>query len=75
MRNSFGQALTVTLCGESHGEAIVVTLDGLRPGLTVDPSYIALRLSLRRPSGTISTPRREADEFQILSNSFCSIKS
>lgn len=70
MRNSFGQALTVTLCGESHGEAIVVTLDGLRPGLAVDPSYIALRLSLRRPSGSISTPRRETDEFQILSGVF-----
>lgn len=70
MKNTIGTALTLTLSGESHGEAIVVTLDGLRPGLPVDPAYIALRLSLRRPSGSISTPRREADEFQILSGVF-----
>ena len=70
MKNVIGNSVTVTLAGESHGEAIVVTLDGLRPGIGVDPSHIASRLALRRPSGSISTPRREADEFSILSGVF-----
>lgn len=70
MKNVIGNSVTVTLAGESHGEAIVVTLDGLRPGIAVDPTYIAERLALRRPSGSISTPRREKDEFSILSGVF-----
>ena len=36
MKNTFGNNLTVTLFGESHGEAIGVVLDGVAPGLEVD---------------------------------------
>ena len=67
MKNTFGNSLKITLGGESHGEYIYAVLDGLRPGTVIDESYIASRLSLRRPSGSISTPRREADEFKIIS--------
>lgn len=70
MKNTFGNSVTVTLSGESHGEAIVVILDGLRPGISVYEDEIAARLALRRPSGTISTPRRETDEFRIVSGVF-----
>ncbi len=70
MKNTFGNSLQITLGGESHGESLFAVLDGLRPGIAVDESYIASRLSLRRPSGSISTPRREADEFKIISGVF-----
>ena len=67
MKNSFGTALTLTLFGESHGEEIGAVLDGLAPGLTVDDDFISHQLSLRRPQGALSTPRREEDEFRIVS--------
>lgn len=70
MKNSFGNNITVTLCGESHGEALVAVLDGLKAGLDIDTEYIKHCLSLRRPGGSISTPRVEADEFKILSGIF-----
>ena len=70
MKNVFGNSVTVTLAGESHGEAITMILDGLKPGVMIREDYIASRLALRRPAGTISTPRREADEFRILSGVF-----
>ena len=67
MKNTFGNALSVTIFGESHGAAIGAVIDGLAPGLAVDEGFIRHQLSLRRPAGRISTARREADEFQILS--------
>ena len=67
MKNSFGSSVTVTLSGESHGPAIGGVLDGLAPGIPVDPEKIAHQLRLRRPWGSISTPRVEADRFEILS--------
>ncbi len=67
MKNSFGQSLTVTLFGESHGEYIGAVLDGIAPGIEIDDEYIKERLSMRRPSGKISTSRVEADEYKIVS--------
>ena len=70
MKNTFGNHITLTLFGESHGEAIGAVLDGLAPGIRIDNEYIAKRLSLRRPSGKISTARVEADEYKIVSGVF-----
>ncbi len=67
MKNTYGNVLTVTLFGESHGSAIGICLDGLSPGIKIDKDYINHRLDLRKPKGKISTKRREADEFEILS--------
>ncbi len=67
MKNTLGSALTLTLFGESHGQAIGAVLDGLAPGIPVDENDIRHALDLRRPSGKISTGRREADEFSIIS--------
>ena len=67
MKNTFGYSVAVTLFGESHGEAIGAILDGMAPGIAVDRDYIAHMLTLRRPSGKISTPRQERDAFEILS--------
>ena len=70
MKNSFGDSVSVTLFGESHGKAIGAVIDGIAPGISIDEEYIKNKLSLRRPSGSISTTRVELDEFQILSGVF-----
>ena len=70
MKNSMGQALCVTLFGESHGEAVGAVLDGLAPGIAVDEDFIAHQLTLRRPSGKTGTARRETDAFRIVSGVF-----
>lgn len=70
MKNSMGQALTVTLFGESHGEMIGAVLDGLAPGIPVGEDFIARQLTLRRPAGKTGTARRETDDFRIVSGVF-----
>ena len=62
MKNTFGNVLTVTLFGESHGEAIGAVIDGIAPGVKIDKDYIDTKMALRRPSGKISTARSEKDE-------------
>lgn len=70
MKNTFGNNISVTVFGESHGEAVGAVLDGIPAGIDVDIDFIRKQLDLRRPVGKISTPRKEADEFQILSGCF-----
>ena len=70
MKNSFGTNVQTTVFGESHGPFIGAVIDGLAPGMEIDGSFIRHQLSLRRPSGTISTSRVEQDEFQIISGVF-----
>lgn len=70
MRNTLGNNVTVTLFGESHGEAIGAVIDGLPAGIEVDLEFIKSQLTLRRPSGSISTGRVEEDKLQIVSGVF-----
>ena len=70
MKNTFGQNVTFTLFGESHGEMIGIVIDGLPAGIRLDIDYIKGQLSLRRPSGSISTGRQEEDAFSITSGFF-----
>ena len=67
MKNTFGNALTLTIFGESHGKAVGAVLDGIAPGLSVSEESIKAELLKRRPFGAISTGRREKDEFSVLS--------
>jgi chorismate synthase len=67
MKNTFGTSVAITLFGESHGEFVGATLDGLAPGIPIHHEYIRHMLTQRRPSGKISTPRKEADAYQIVS--------
>ncbi len=70
MKNSFGNNITVTLFGESHGPAVGCVIDGLTPGLIVNDEEIAKLLSRRRPVSVIDTPRQEPDNYRILSGVF-----
>lgn len=69
MKNTFGQSMTMTLFGESHGECVGVVIDGLAPGIFIDKAKIEAALSLRRPSA-LDTTRIEKDEFSIVSGIF-----
>lgn len=67
MKNTFGQNVTITLFGESHGAAVGAVLDGIAAGLPADETFIAQRLTLRRPQLATDTARKEKDDFRILS--------
>ena len=70
MKSSFGQSVNICIAGESHGEALTAVLSGITPGIKIDREYIRRCLSQRAPVGSISTPRYEADDFEILSGVF-----
>ena len=70
MKNVFGNAITVTLFGESHGDMIGAVLDGIAPGIAIDHEYIERKLAMRRPSGKISTARVEGDKYYIVSGTY-----
>ena len=70
MKDTFGQSVSITLAGESHGAGIVAILSGMAPGIPVDDDFIADQLTKRRPAGAISTARQEGDKFEILSGVF-----
>lgn len=67
MKATYGQSVTLTIAGESHGPALTAVLAGLAPGLAVDEAALRAALDRRRPQGAISTARQEADPFEILS--------
>lgn len=70
MKNTFGQSVTVTVFGESHGRGVGAVIDGLAPGIEVSGEEIARQLSRRRPSSPLDTARQEKDPFEILSGVF-----
>ncbi|MCR5068066.1 MAG: chorismate synthase [Erysipelotrichaceae bacterium] len=67
MKNTFGNSITLTIFGESHGPYIGGVLDGLPPGLKIDADYINKQMEMRKPYGDISTTRKETDEVQFVS--------
>ncbi len=69
--NTWGSKLKVSIFGESHGEAIGVVLDGIPSGITIDTEFIRREMQRRAPGrDKLSTPRKEADEVEILSGIF-----
>ncbi len=67
MKNTFGNAVQMTIFGESHGPYIGGVLDGLSSGVVIDRTYIDKLLALRRPKGLTGSPRREKDRYEIIS--------
>lgn len=69
--NTFGKYFRITTFGESHGKAVGVVIDGVKPGLPFDTRNIQRELDRRRPGqSNITTARRESDEVEILSGVF-----
>jgi len=66
--SSFGRAFRIVTFGESHGAAVGVVMDGVKPGLSFDLEAIQLEMDRRRPGQSdLVTPRSEADRVQVLS--------
>ncbi|MBT0880388.1 MULTISPECIES: chorismate synthase [unclassified Campylobacter] len=73
--NSFGTFLKFSTFGESHGKAIGVVIDNYPAGVRIDTDYINSLLKLRQGGGAFSTPRKEADEVNIISGVFNDIST
>ena len=68
MGSIFGERLRVSIFGESHGEAIGVTIDGLPAGMPISMDELLAFLARRRGGqNAFSTPRAEKDIPEILS--------
>jgi chorismate synthase len=66
--STFGRAFRILTFGESHGVAVGVVMDGVKPGLSFDLEAIQMELDRRRPGQSdLVTPRSEADRVQVLS--------
>ncbi|MDR0832165.1 MAG: chorismate synthase [Bacillales bacterium] len=70
MSSIIGNLIKVSLFGESHGELIGATINGLEAGLLIDEAFIEKQMSLRRAKDFLSTPRREKDKVEIVSGVF-----
>ncbi|WP_053943195.1 chorismate synthase [Kallipyga gabonensis] len=67
MSDFFGKSVRLSLFGESHSLGIGFVLTNLPPGLPIDRAYIEEALCRRRGPVSVSTPRREKDEYVFLS--------
>ena len=64
--NRFGRLFQVTTYGESHGDAMGVTVSGCPAGVELDAEAIQRELDRRKPGQSkISTSRGEPDEVRI----------
>ncbi len=69
--NQFGNYFRIMTFGESHGRAMGVVVDGVRPGLPIDAVFIQRELDRRRPGqSSMTTSRKEEDRVEILSGVF-----
>ncbi|MBQ8303807.1 MAG: chorismate synthase [Clostridia bacterium] len=68
MNSNFGEKIVLSIFGESHGAAIGGVLTGLPKGIKIDFDEMEIQ-RLRRAPGRdkTATPRKETDEFEILS--------
>ena len=68
MSSSWGQCLKLSIFGQSHGEAIGVTLDGFPAGMTIDMAHLRQEMARRAPGqSALTTARKEADAPEFLS--------
>ena len=68
MGSSFGSLFKISTFGESHGGGVGVILEGCPSRLELDQQAIQAELDRRRPGQSkITTPRKEADQVEILS--------
>ena len=69
--NSYDKYFGITTFGESHGKAIGVVIEDVKPGITFPLDRIQEALNERKPGvGTYSSSRKEKDEIQVLSGVF-----
>ena len=68
MSSTYGQYLKLSIFGQSHGEAIGVTLDGFPAGMEIDMERLLAEMARRAPGQSLlTTARKEADAPEFLS--------
>lgn len=71
MSTTWGNNIKLTIFGESHGAALGGVIDGMPAGIKLDLELIKMEMARRAPgNNNLSTPRKEADEVEILSGYF-----
>ncbi|WP_308780361.1 chorismate synthase [uncultured Clostridium sp.] len=71
MSGVFGNNVKISIFGESHGNAIGVTIDGLPCGFEIDMDKVLFEMERRAPGkNQLSTARKEKDLPEILSGYF-----
>jgi chorismate synthase len=71
MGSIFGHLFRISTFGESHGGGVGVVIEGCPPQIELTAAEIQTELDRRRPGQSkITTPRKEADECEILSGLF-----
>lgn len=71
MSSTYGKIFKISTFGESHGRAIGVVVDGCPSGVDFDELLIQNELDRRKPGQSrITTQRKEADSFEVLSGVF-----
>ena len=68
MSSTYGQSLKLSVFGQSHGEAIGVTLDGFPAGMEIDMDRLLAEMARRAPGqSALTTARKEPDAPEFLS--------
>ena len=68
MSSTYGEQFRFTIFGQSHSEAIGVTIEGLPAGIRIDLARLQAFLDRRAPGhDATATPRKEADKAEFLS--------
>lgn len=70
MSSTIGKNIRLTIFGESHGPAIGGVLEGLPPGIPIPNVRIQREMERRKTGGDYATPRKEPDQYEILSGVF-----
>jgi chorismate synthase len=71
MGSTYGKIFKIATFGESHGAGIGVIIEGCPAGVGFDTDFIQSELTRRKPGQSrITTQRKEADEFEVLSGVF-----
>lgn len=69
--NKFGNWLGISTFGESHGKAMGILLEDIKPGIEFPLAEIKEALTRRRPGKSeFSTSRVESDELELISGVF-----
>ncbi|MFZ7133781.1 MAG: chorismate synthase [Eubacteriales bacterium] len=71
MSSIWGNRIKISVFGESHSDAIGGVFDGIPSGIKLDLDEINKEMKRRAPgNSSISTPRKEEDQVEILSGFF-----
>lgn len=71
MSSTYGKIFKISTFGESHGKGIGVVVDGCPSGVVFDEMFVQNELDRRKPGQSrITTQRKEADSFEVLSGVF-----